>query len=207
MSEVNELIVALKTKGITDAEVLRAMEKVARHRFIPESYRSMMDPYGDHPCPIGYEQTISQPYIVAYMTEKMHVTPGVRILEIGTGSGYQAAILAEMGADVFSIERIPELAARARNVLNEEGYEGVKISQGDGYEGWPQESPFEIIIVTCAPDEVPPKLVAQLKEGGRMIVPVGEGVQMLVVLQKKGFDIQIQEDLPVRFVPMVHGNL
>ncbi len=190
---------------IRDEAVLRAMQKVRRHVFIPEAFRRD-DAYGDHPCPIGYGQTISQPYIVAYMTEAMRIRPGEKVLEIGTGSGYQAAILAEMGAIVYSIEIVPELAEHARTVLRTEGYGDVKVLTGDGYKGWPQEAPFDVIVVTCAPEDIPSALVEQLKEEGRMILPLGTGIQRLVIVRKKGGTVHREEDIPVRFVPMVRGT-
>lgn len=201
------MVQQLRTYGIKDVRVLKAMSTIRRHKFIPEEYLGLVASYGDHPCPIGYNQTISQPYIVAYMTEKLNVQPGERVLEIGTGSGYQAAVLAELGAQVYSIEIIPELADHARKVLAAEGYERVKVLAGDGYKGWPEYSPFDAIIVTCAPEDIPQNLVNQLKEGGRMILPLGgSGRQRLVILQKKEGRIQKTDDLPVRFVPMVHGS-
>jgi len=200
------MIDQLKAYGIRDAGILEAMETVSRHEYIPESFRSMCDPYGDHPCPIGHGQTISQPYIVAYMTEKIAPKPGDRILEVGTGSGYQAAILAELGADVYSIEIIPELADHARRVLAQEGFPNVHVLTGDGYKGWPEHAPFDAVIVTCAPEDMPQTLVDQMKDGGRMIVPVGEGFQRLVILRKKDGEVEQIKDLPVRFVPMVHGS-
>lgn len=204
--EVLRMIETLKAYGIRDPDVLRAMSTVRRHAFIPEAYRHVADPYGDHPCPIGHGQTISQPYIVAYMTERIAPKKGEKILEIGTGSGYQAAILAELGAEVYSIEIIPELAEHARKVLAEEGYSQVRVLTGDGYKGWPEHAPFDAIIVTCAPEEIPSELVNQLKEGGRMILPLGTGFQRLVIARKRGGKTLIDEDLPVRFVPMVHGD-
>lgn len=200
------MLETLKSYGIKDPEVLRAMGKVRRHVFIPEPFRHECDPYGDHPCPIGHGQTISQPYIVAYMTERIAPHPGERILEIGTGSGYQAAILAELGAEVYTIEIIPELAEHARRVLAAEGYSNVHVLTGDGYKGWPEHAPFDAIIVTCAPEEIPEALVEQLKEGGRMILPLGRGLQRLVIVRKREGKIQVEHDLPVRFVPMVHGK-
>jgi protein-L-isoaspartate(D-aspartate) O-methyltransferase len=191
--------------GLTDERVLDAMRTVRRHAFIPESER-VGDPYGDHPNPIGHGQTISQPYIVAYMTERIQVRPGEKVLEIGTGSGYQAAILAELGADVYTIEIVAPLAEHARRALEAEGYGRVHVRRGDGYQGWPEHAPFDAIIVTCAPDAVPPKLVEQLAEGGRMIVPVGEYGQRLVILRKREGRVERQDDLSVRFVPMVHGK-
>jgi protein-L-isoaspartate(D-aspartate) O-methyltransferase len=203
-SERNKMINTLKPYGIREPAVLRAMETVKRHEYIPQSHRHLADPYGDHPCPIGYGQTISQPYIVAYMTERIAPKAGEKILEIGTGSGYQAAVLAEMSAEVYSIEIIPELAAHARNVLAAEGYDKVHVLAGDGYKGWPEHAPYDAIIVTCAPGEIPPVLVDQLRDGGRMILPLGTGLQRLVILQKREGRVEVINDLPVRFVPMVH---
>lgn len=202
-SEREAMVKVLRIYGIKDERVLAAMGKVRRHMFIPETYRFRCDAYGDHPCPIGHGQTISQPYIVAHMTEKINVKPGAKVLEIGTGSGYQAAILAECGAEVFTIEIVPELARHACAALAKEGYEKVRVVTGDGYKGWPEYAPFDAIIVTCAPEDVPPTLVGQLQDNGRMILPVGIGFQMLVILRKKEGEIIQEDDLPVRFVPMV----
>ncbi len=198
----------IEAYGVRSTSVLDAMRKVRRHVYIPEGFGRVLDPYGDHPCPIGYGQTISQPFIVAYMTEKVAPQAGEKILEIGTGSGYQAAILAEMGAEVYSIEIVAELAAHARKVLAAEGYGQVKVLAGDGYQGWPDHAPFDVIIVTCAPESIPAALVQQLKEGGRMILPVGGDVhtQRLVILRKQEGNIVQQDDLMVRFVPMVKGR-
>ena len=192
--------------GLRDDEVLRAMEEVPRHSCIPKAHRFMADAYGDHPCPIGYGQTISQPYIVAYMTAQMHVVRGERVLEIGTGSGYQAAILAELGAEVYSIEIVRELAAHARSALDAAGYRAVRVRTGNGYAGWAEYAPFDVIVVTCAPEEVPRALVDQLGEGGRMILPLGAHAQRLVTLRKRGGGVQREDDIMVRFVPMVHGE-
>ncbi len=200
------MIEQLRRYKITDARVLKAMGKVRRHLFIPEQFRQDNTAYGDHPWPIGYDQTISQPYIVAYMTEKMNLKTGEKALEIGTGSGYQAAVLAEMGAEVFSIEIIPQLADHARKALKSEGYDKIKILTGDGYKGWPEHAPFDVILVACAPEKIPRALVEQLNENGRMIIPVGEYSQRLVIVRKKEGQIILEEDLPVRFVPMVHGK-
>ena len=191
---------------IRDQHVIAAMKKVRRHLYIPERQRYQGSAYGDHPCPIGHGQTISQPYVVAYMTERMQLNPGEKVLEIGTGSGYQAAILAEMGAEVYTIEIIPELADHARRVLTAEGYDRVKVLTGDGYKGWPEHAPFDAVIVTCAPEEVPQALVDQLRDGGRMIVPVGVGAQRLVILRKEQGKVRKTDDLMVRFVPMVKGK-
>ncbi|OQW96385.1 MAG: protein-L-isoaspartate O-methyltransferase [Verrucomicrobia bacterium A1] len=200
------MVTQLRAYGVRSQPVLDAMTRIPRHAYIPAEYRGVCPPYGDHPCPIGHRQTISQPYIVAYMTEKIAPRPGEKILEIGTGSGYQAAVLAELGADVYTIEIIPELAEHARRVLESEGYSGVHVRAGDGYKGWPEHSPFDAVIITCAPEEVPQTLVEQLKDGGRMILPLGGGAQRLVILRKKSGQIEKEEDLPVMFVPMVHGR-
>jgi len=188
---------------IGDDRILAAMTKVRRHIYIPEPHRRRSDPYGDHPCPIGHGQTVSQPYIVAYMTEQMEIQPGEKVLEIGTGSGYQAAILAELGANVYTIEIVSALAEHARKTLTAEGYDRVQVLTGDGYKGWPEHAPYDAVIVTCAPEEVPRVLVDQLKENGRMIAPVGVGVQRLIVLRKKDGRITRENDIMVRFVPMV----
>ncbi len=202
--ERESMVILLQLYGIKDENVLAAMSTIRRHMFIPEDYLSIYPPYGDHACPIGFDQTISQPYIVAYMTEILQVQPGEKILEIGTGSGYQAAVLAELGAEVYSIEIISELAEQAQSVLAEEGYDQVNILAGDGYKGWPEHSPFDAIIITCAPEDIPELLVEQLKNGGRMILPLGGNNQRLVILHKEENTITITEDLPVIFVPMVH---
>ncbi|MCX7712923.1 MAG: protein-L-isoaspartate(D-aspartate) O-methyltransferase [Chthoniobacterales bacterium] len=188
------------SRNIRDERVLNAMRKVPRHEFVPEKYRS--EAYEDHPLPIGHGQTISQPYIVAFMTEKIAPKPTDRILEIGTGSGYQAAILAELAAEVYSIEIIEPLAEFARSNLQRLGYKNVHIRTGDGYLGWPEAAPFDAIIVTCAPNEIPPPLIAQLREGGRMIIPVGNAFQQLILLEKREGSLHQQAVLPVRFVPM-----
>jgi protein-L-isoaspartate(D-aspartate) O-methyltransferase len=202
-----EMVAALKVYNVRDARVLAAISRVRRHVFIPEAFRSRSTAYGDFPCPIGHGQTISQPFIVAYMTERMAVLTGEKVLEIGTGSAYQAAVLAELGAEVYSMEIIPALAEHARQVLKAEGYdERVRVKTGDGYQGWPVHQPFDVVIVTCAPAEVPEALVEQLREGGRMIVPVGEGSQRLVILRKEGGRVQQESDLGVRFVTMVRGR-
>ena len=200
------MIAQLERYGIKNQRVLEAMTKIQRHRFIPEKYLAFRDPYGDRPCAIGFNQTISQPYIVAYMTERIDPAPGDKVLEIGTGSGYQAAILAELGADVYTIEIIPELAEHAQTALAAEGYAQVHVLTGDGYKGLPEHAPFNEIIVTCAPADVPPALAEQLVDGGRMIAPVGEGRQQLVILRKKDGKVEMENDLAVLFVPMVHGR-
>jgi len=190
-------------RGITDAAVLGAMRKVPRHLFVPEGHRRVA--YGDHPLPIGNGQTISQPYIVAFMTEALKLEPGDRVLEIGTGSGYQAAVLAEIVQEVYSIEIVERLGKRAQEILGQLGYSNIHIRIGDGYRGWPEKAPFDAIIVTCAPTQIPQPLVDQLVEGGRMVIPVGrEGsVQRLVVGVKTDEGLQMEEAMLVRFVPMV----
>jgi len=191
----------IAARGITDPATLEAMRTVPRHEFLPMRLRE--EAYMDYPLPIGHGQTISQPYIVAFMTEAIRPQPGEKILEIGAGSGYQAAILAAMGADVYTIEIIEPLAGMARQTLERLGYQNARVKHGDGYRGWPEHAPFDAIIVTCAPDKIPPDLVAQLKDGGRMIIPVGGGMnQELILLRKQGDKIEKQSVLPVRFVPM-----
>ena len=205
-SQREAMVDVLRRYGVRDSAILEAMGKVRRHAYIPAACRHRDSAYGDHPCPIGHGQTISQPFIVAYMTEKMKLQKGEKVLEIGTGSGYQAAVLAEMGVTVYSIEIVPELAEHARAVLAAEGYDTVKVLTGDGYKGWPDYSPFDAIIVTCAPDKVPQALVDQLKDGGRMILPLGAGIQRLIILRKKEGRVEQEDDIGVRFVPMVRGK-
>ncbi len=188
------------TGGITDQAVLAAMRRVPRHRFVPDSESE--DAYGDFPLSIGYEQTISQPFIVAYMTEALQLKPDEKVLEIGTGSGYQAAILAELVSNVFTIEIVEPLAARAKETLAELGYSNVIVRTGDGYKGWPEESPFDAIILTAAPKHVPSPLLEQLAVGGRLIVPVGVYPQRLLLFRRTEEGYQQTELLPVAFVPM-----
>jgi protein-L-isoaspartate(D-aspartate) O-methyltransferase len=191
----------LVTRGINDARVLGAMAKVPREEFVPPDARAAS--YEDGPLPIGYGQTISQPYIVAFMTEQLRPKPSDRVLEIGTGSGYQAAILAELVSEVYSIEITEPLAKNAEATLQRLGYKNVHVKIGDGYKGWPEEAPFDAIIVTCAPDKVPQPLVDQLKDGARMIIPVGDRfAQQLYLLEKKNGQLKQSATLPVRFVPM-----
>lgn len=189
-------------RDIRDQRVLDAMRTVPRHELVPEELRAMA--YDDRPLPIGYGQTISQPYIVAFMTEQLRPRPTDRVLEIGTGSGYQAAVLSPLVAEVYTIEIVAPLAERATRDLQRLGCANVQVRAGDGYLGWPEAAPFDAIIVTCAPEAVPQPLVEQLKEGGRMIIPVGPsgGAQTLVRLQKTGGKLKRTDVLAVRFVPM-----
>jgi protein-L-isoaspartate(D-aspartate) O-methyltransferase len=191
----------LMPRGIKDERVLAAIAKVPREEFVPADARA--DAYEDGPLPIGYDQTISQPYIVAFMTEQLRPKPSDRVLEIGTGSGYQAAILAELVKEVYSIEIVEPLAKNAEATLARLGYKNIHMKVGDGYKGWAEEEPFDAIIVTCAPDKVPQPLVDQLKDGGRMVIPVGERfAQELYLLEKKNGQLKESVTLPVRFVPM-----
>ncbi len=192
----------LKARGIKDERVLAAMAKVPREEFIPADARPSA--YEDGPLPIGYDQTISQPYVVAFMTEQLRPKRSDRVLEIGSGSGYQAAILGELVAEVYTIEIVEPLAKSAEATLQRLGYNNVHIKAGDGYKGWPEEAPFDAIIVTCAPENVPQPLVDQLKDGGRMVIPVGERfAQQLYLLEKKNGQLKESVTLPVRFVPML----
>ena len=192
-------------RGITNRAVLKVMGEVPRHEFIPADLRSLA--YADRPLPIGFDQTISQPFIVAFMTEQLAPKAGDRVLEIGTGSGYQAAVLAGLVAEVFSIEIVAPLARRADADLARLGYRNVRVKAGDGYQGWLEHAPFDAVIVTCAPDHVPQPLVDQLKEGGRMIIPVGTlPDQRLYVLEKRRGKVSQRAVLPVRFVPMTGGG-
>ncbi len=191
----------LRARGITDPRVLAAMARVPRHRFVPEEQRPWA--YGDHPLPIGQGQTISQPYIVAFMTEAAGVEPGERVLEVGTGCGYQAAVLAELGAEVYTIEIVPDLARAAATRLRELGYEEVRTRIGDGWQGWPEAAPFDAILVTAAPPRVPPPLLEQLAPGGRLVIPVGEEWQELRrVVRLADGSLAEESLLPVRFVPL-----
>ncbi len=188
-------------RGISDQRVLKVMGKVPRHQFVPAKLRSRA--YGDGPLPIGQNQTISQPYIVAFMTEILEPETTDRVLEIGTGSGYQAAVLAELVKHVYTIEIIPELAVSSRKTLLEQGYKNVAVRSGDGYLGWPEQAPFDAIIVTCAPDDIPQPLVEQLAEGGRMVIPVGPAHnQNIHLIEKHDGQLTTKKILPVRFVPM-----
>jgi protein-L-isoaspartate(D-aspartate) O-methyltransferase len=194
----------LRARDISDERVLEAMSRVPRHRFVPPAQRDAA--YGDYPLAIGHGQTISQPYIVAFMTQALKVERTHKVLEIGTGSGYQAAVLAELAKDVYTIEIVAPLAESARTTLEGFGYGNVHVRTGDGYLGWPEEAPFDRIMVTAAPEEVPRALVDQLKVDGLMAVPVGSVFQELRILRKTAQGLEILETMPVRFVPMVKGK-
>jgi protein-L-isoaspartate(D-aspartate) O-methyltransferase len=196
----------IEARGIAGAATLAALRQVPRHRFVPEDRRSQA--YQDQPLPIGYGQTISQPYIVAYMTELARPRPGLRVLEIGTGSGYQAAVLAAAGAEVYTIEIVAELARWGERNLRETGFAGVNARAGDGYHGWPEAAPFDAIIVTAAADHIPPPLLNQLKDGGRMVIPVGSPfrTQTLMLVTRRGKDLATEALLPVRFVPLTRST-
>ena len=192
----------IERRGIDNASILNALRKVPRHEFVLPEYLKYA--YKDAPLPIDEGQTISQPYIVAFMTDVLDVKPGDRVLEIGTGSGYQAAILAQLCDSVFTIELFKSLSRAASSVFKKLGYNNIYCKLGDGYKGWPSKAPFDAIIVTCSPSHVPGELKEQLAEGGRMIIPVGEGrVQQLVLLRKKNGKLKEKQILPVRFVPML----
>ncbi|MDI6854579.1 MAG: protein-L-isoaspartate(D-aspartate) O-methyltransferase [Deltaproteobacteria bacterium] len=193
----------LKGRDITDPRVLAAMGRVPRHRFVPPYLAAMA--YFDHPLPIGQGQTISQPYIVALMTQWAEIKPGHKVLEVGTGSGYQAAVLAEITDRVFTIELLPDLARTAQERLKELGYRQVQVKIGDGYQGWPEEAPFDAVLVTATAPSAPPALAAQLKEGGRLVVPIGQPqtVQQLVKYRKTSGHLKEEARVPVMFVPLV----
>ena len=191
----------IRARGVRDPRVLDVMAEVPRERFLPEDVRH--EAYGDHPVPIGLGQTISQPYIVGYMTEALRLEPSHRVLEIGTGCGYQTAILAKLSREVYSIELVPELAERAARTLESLGYFNVHVRAGDGYEGWPEHAPYDRVIGAAAADAVPPALVDQLVDGGILVLPIGTFTQELRVLQKHGTAMQLLATLPVLFVPMI----
>lgn len=190
----------IRARGINDGDIIRAMRKVPRHMFVPEPQRKLA--YRDTPLPIGLSQTISQPFIVAYMTDAADISKSDKVLEIGTGSGYQAAILGEIAREVYSIEIVEELASRSSKLLEELDYKNVFVKHGNGYLGWPEKAPFDAIVVTAAPDEIPPLLIEQLKVGGKMVVPVGKGDQEMVIITKKRDGVTERRTMPVRFVPM-----
>lgn len=194
----------IEARGIRDPRVLNAMRQVPRERFVPPDVAPLA--YADQPLPIGYGQTISQPYIVAYMSEALHVTENAKVLEIGTGSGYQAAVLGELAREVYTIEIVPELAERARATLEGLGYSNVHVRAGDGYLGWPEQAPFDAIMVTAAPDHVPQPLVDQLALGGRLVIPVGDVEQQIRILTRTAKGIEETRTIPVRFVPFRRGG-
>lgn len=191
----------IKSRGIKDENTLKAFLNVERHKFVPD--RLINSSYSDRPLPIGYGQTISQPYIVAYMTEIIQPKPSDKVLEIGTGSGYQAAILAEIIEHVYTIEIVPQLAVSAEYLLKELGYKNISVKQGDGYFGWEEHAPFDAIVVTAAAEHIPPPLIEQLKDGGKMIIPVGSPflTQHLMLVEKENGKIKTKSMMPVRFVP------
>ncbi|MCD6118176.1 protein-L-isoaspartate(D-aspartate) O-methyltransferase [bacterium] len=188
-------------RGIKSSRVINVMKKIPRHLFVTEKYFNSA--YNDNPLPIGFDQTISQPYIVAFMTEAIELRREDRVLEIGTGSGYQSAVLCELAGSIFSMETIPQLAERSSHLLSEIGYKNIRIKTGDGYKGWPEKAPFNKIIVTAAPHEIPEVLIEQLAENGIMILPVGNISQSLRIVKKKAGKIDIKRLISVRFVPMV----
>jgi protein-L-isoaspartate(D-aspartate) O-methyltransferase len=192
-------------RGVKDAATLQAMRQVPRHAFVPSGDQARA--YQDSPLPIGYGQTISQPYMVAYMTEVIQPRPGMKVLEIGTGSGYQAAVLAEIMKDVYTIEIVPELAAQSAARLQRLGYDHVQVKAADGYHGWPEHGPFDAIVVTAAAEFIPPPLLEQLAEGGKMVIPVGTpfAVQTLMLVEKKGGKARSKSLFPVRFVPFTRN--
>ena len=191
----------IEERGIKDSATLAALRKVPRHSFVPAS--ELANAYGDHPLPIGYGQTISQPYIVAYMTEIIKPKPGFRVLEIGTGSGYQAAVLAEIVSKVYTIEIVEELGKQVTTRLKNLGHKNVEVKIADGYDGWKEHAPFDAIVVTAAAEYIPPPLKEQLKDGGRMIIPVGSPymTQQLMLIEKTGNKFRTTSLMPVRFVP------
>ena len=191
-------------RGVRNPEVLAAMRKVPRHRFVPPELAPRA--YDDTPLPIGHGQTISQPYIVGYMSELLDVKPDHRVLEIGTGSGYQAAVLGELARAVYTIEIVPELAASASATLKALDYTNIHVRAGDGYAGWPEQAPFDRIMVTAAPEQVPAPLVDQLAAGGRLVAPVGrQDAQWITVIEKTASGVVERRTIPVRFVPFVRS--
>ncbi len=191
----------IRARDVNDAAVLQAMRRVPRHLFVPDDIRPYA--YDDRPLPIGRGQTISQPYIVAYMTQALQLQPSHKVLEIGTGSGYQSAVLAELVKHVYSIEIVPDLAESARRALAQAGYRNVEVRAGNGYLGWPERAPFDRIVVTAAPPEIPQALVTQLAVGGIMVVPVGTSYQEIVIITKTPAGVTEKRTIAVRFVPMV----
>ena len=195
----------IRDRGIEDERVLAAMLQVPRHQFVDSSWMDLA--YSDHPLPIGHNQTISQPYIVAYMTEAAEIATDAKVLEIGTGCGYQAAVLGEIAQEVYSIEIIPQLATRARRTLSQLGYENIEVKTGDGYQGWIEHAPYDAIIVTAAPERIPEALIDQLAINGKMVIPVGKWHQEIFVLTKTQNGTVKERTIPVRFVPMRRKSL
>ena len=194
----------IQQRGITNPQVLEAMKKVPRHQFVLPDFEYFA--YNDSALAIDYGQTISQPYIVAYMSEMANIQPEDKVLEIGTGSGYQAAILAELAQEVYSVEVIPALAKRAHQTLKKLGYDNIHLRISDGYKGWPENAPYQSILVTAAPEEIPQALIDQLAVNGRMIIPIGKYIQKIVIITKTKDGITKQDAIPVRFVPMVANH-
>lgn len=194
----------IERRGVTDPRVLHAMRTVPRHRFVPATLQHLA--YADRPLPIGQGQTISQPYIVAYMTEALRVERAHQVLEVGTGSGYQAAVLAQLARSVYTLEIVPELAQRAATTIKELGYTNVQVRQGDGYAGWPERAPFDRIMVTAAPEQIPQPLLDQLRAGGRMVIPVGGAEQWMTIVDKTSAGVVQRRTIPVRFVPFTRGR-
>ena len=196
----------IEARGINDQVILEAMRRVLRHRLVPDDQKG--NAYIDSPLPIGEGQTISQPYLVAYMTEMIKPKEGMKILEIGTGSGYQAAVLAEIVDEVYTLEIVPELGQKAEKTLKELGYENIHVRVADGYNGWEEQASFDAIVVTAAADHIPPSLIQQLKDGGRMIIPIdsGDPAQQLVLVEKKRGKVTTKNVLPVRFVPFTRSD-
>jgi protein-L-isoaspartate(D-aspartate) O-methyltransferase len=191
----------LRHRDITDARVLAAMTAVPRHEFVPPEHRE--EAYADGPLPIGFGQTISQPYIVAWMTQELGIAAGSRVLEVGTGCGYQTAVLSALGADVYSVEVVPELADIARTTLTRLGYPHIHLRLGSGYDGWPEAAPFDRILLTAAPPAVPAVLIDELADGGRLVGPIGADAQVIEIIDKRGGRTIRRTSIPVRFVPMV----
>ncbi len=194
----------IKNRGVEDPRLLSVMEEIPRHIFVPSSFREKA--YDDEPLPIGMNQTISQPYIVAYMVDQLKLTGEEKVLEIGTGSGYQTAVLANLSLEVYTLEIIPELSLKAQEVIKKLDYHNVLFKVGDGHEGWPENAPYDGIIVSAAPDQIPMTLIEQLGEGGRMIIPVGGDRQELIVLKKANEHVEKVKKIPVRFVPMTGSD-
>lgn len=190
----------IQARGVKDSRVLEVMKKVPRHLFVPKNLKDQA--YNDEPLPIGAGQTISQPYIVAYMTEQLQLKGDEKVLEIGTGSGYQAAVIAELAKELYTIEIIPDLSQKAQEVLKDLNYQNIYYKIGNGYFGWPEKAPFDAVIVTAAPEKMPEPLIEQLKIGGRMIIPVGDFFQELYLITKEEKGIKKSRKLPVRFVPL-----